>query len=102
MGPLFKYLFEYLFSLCWFLFIIFGMIFMLKKHHIPKYKNYWSATNGVVIHNPTLTKFVYKVYMSKEEIINLLKIMNVKDELSCAFDFERNIMIFSGLEILKK
>ena len=40
--------------------------------------------------------------MSKEEIINSLKIINVKDELSCAFDFEKNIIIFSGLEVLKK
>lgn len=102
MEYLFKYLLEYLFGLCWFLFIIFGMIFMLKKHHIPMYKNYWNATNGIVNHNPTLTKFVYKVYMSKEEIISSLKIINVKDELSCAFDFERNIIIFSGLEIFKK
>lgn len=55
-------LFEYLFGLCWFLFVALGMIFILRKHHIPKYKNYWNATNGVVNHNRALTKFVYKVY----------------------------------------
>ena len=93
---------EQLFGLCWFLFVISGMIFMQKKHFIPKYKNYWNATNGIVNYNPTLRKFVYKVYMSEEEIISSLKIINVKDELSCAFDFEKNIIFFSGLEILKK
>lgn len=93
---------EQLFGLCWFLFVISGYFLLQKKHFIPKYKNYWNATNGIVNYNPTLTKFVYRVYMSKKEIISSLKIINVKDELSCAFDFEKNIIIFSGLEVLKK
>lgn len=44
-----------------------------------------------------MTKFVYKVHMSREEIISSLKIMNVKDELSCTFDFEKNTVIFTDI-----
>ena len=105
-----EHLFGYLLALGWFLIIMLWYHFLSKKDYFisttnlpnPSYEKYLNATNGIVNYNPALTKFVYKVYMSKEEIINSLKIMNVKDELSCAFDFERNIIIFSGLEIIKK
>ena len=92
-----------LFMFCWLLIIIFWHHFLSKKDLIPTYEKYLNITNnGIVNYNRTLTKFVYKVYMSKEEIISLLKIINVKDELACTFDFEKNIIIFSGLEVFKK
>lgn len=100
-----EHLFGYLLALGWFLIIMLWYHFLSKKDHFisttnlpnPSYEKYLNATNGIVNHNRTLTKFVYKVYMSKEEIISSLKIMNVKDSLSCAFDFEKNIIIFSEL-----
>ena len=64
---------------------------------IPKYEKFAKATGSVVNYDRNMTKFVYKVYMSREEIISSLKIMNVKDELSCTFDFERNIVIFTDI-----
>lgn len=64
---------------------------------IPIYAKHGKATGSIVNYDRKMTKFVYKVYMSSEEIINSLKIMNVKDELSCTFDFERNIVIFTDI-----
>ena len=64
---------------------------------IPKYEKFAKATGSVVNYDRNMTKFVYKVYMPREEIISSLKIMNVKDELSCTFDFERNIVIFTDI-----
>ena len=64
---------------------------------IPKYEKFAKATGSVVNYDRNMTKFVYKVHMSREEIISSLKIMNVKDELSCTFDFERNIVIFTDI-----
>ena len=65
---------------------------------IPKYGKFAKATN-VVNYDRTRRKFVYKVYMSKEEIINSLKIMNIKDELSCTFDLEKNTVIITDLSL---
>ena len=90
-------------SVVFMFFYIFLMIVILGVL-IPMYVKHAKATGGVVNYNTrfdgTMTKFVYKVYMSREEIINSLKIMNVKDELSCTFDFEKNIIIFTDLSYL--
>ena len=42
-----------------------------------------------------MRKYVYKVYMAKEEIINTLRNNNGIDEISCNLDFERSIINFS-------
>ena len=42
-----------------------------------------------------MRKYVYKVYMSKEEIIYKLQNSAVIDELSCDFDLERSVIKFS-------
>lgn len=63
----------------------------------PIYKKHEKATSGVVNYDCNMNKFVYKVYMSGEEIIRSLKIMNVQDDLSCKFNFKKNIIIFSDL-----
>lgn len=60
-------------------------------------KKHEKVTGGVVNYDSTMSKFVYKVYMSREEIINSLKIINAKDDLSCTFDFEKNTVLFSDL-----
>lgn len=62
---------------------------------IPIYKNHKKVTNGIINYNPTMRKFVYKVNLSSEDIINLLKNKNETDELSCAFDFDKSIINFS-------
>ena len=40
-------------------------------------------------------KYVYKIYMSRDQIINTLKNTTDIDELSCDFDFERSTIKFS-------
>ncbi len=62
---------------------------------IPVQKKHNEATGGVVNYDIIMSKFVFKVYLTKDEIINSLKIKNVKDELFCDFDFERSVVIFS-------
>jgi hypothetical protein len=42
-----------------------------------------------------MRKFVYKVSLTREDIINRLNTKNVMDELSCTFDFERSVARFS-------
>lgn len=42
-----------------------------------------------------MRKFVYKVSMSGKDIIDLLKVRNDTDDLSCTFDFSRNVIKFS-------
>lgn len=74
-----------------FLLIVFGIIIPIKREHRK-------ATGNVVNYDSSMRKFVYKIYMSKEEIINALKIRNSKDDLSCTFDFERFVIRFSEAE----
>ena len=42
-----------------------------------------------------MRKYVYKIYMSRDQIINNLKNTTDIDELSCDFDFERSTIKFS-------
>lgn len=42
-----------------------------------------------------MRKFVYKINLSSQEIINLLNTKNDLNELSCAFDFEKSVIRFS-------
>ena len=62
---------------------------------IPIYKNHYKATNNVINYDSMMRKFVYKVCMSSEEIINELKNTSDIDELSCEFDHERSVIKFS-------
>ena len=69
---------------------------------IPMYAKHWKATGGVVNYDFAGRMIVYKVYMSEEEIINSLKIMNAKDSLTCKFDFEKKTVLFSELSGMKQ
>ena len=82
-----------LFFMFWWLFIMIVCLGAL----IPKYEKFAKATGSVVNYDRYMTKFVYKVYMPKEEIISSLKIMNVKDELSCTFDFEKTTVLITDI-----
>lgn len=79
---------------------VFGVIFFVILIPLalgiilPAYKNHYKVTHGIINYDSTMRKFVYKVNLSSEDIINSLKIMNVKDELSCAFDFKRSVINF--------
>lgn len=42
-----------------------------------------------------MKKFVYKINLSNEQVIELLNMRNVLDELSCTFDLDNFIIRFS-------
>ncbi len=62
---------------------------------IPTYKSHYKVTGSIINYDSTMRKFVYKVNLSSEDIINLLKIRNDIDELSCTFDFDKSVIKFS-------
>lgn len=61
---------------------------------LPIYKSHNKATAGIINYDSTMRKFIYKVNTSKEDVINLLKIKNDADELSCTVDCERSVISF--------
>ena len=79
-----------------FLLFFFIILFLLVLGIIiPIYKRHYKATGSVINYDATMRKFVYKVNLSGEDIINVLKIKNDIDELSCTFDFDRSVIKFS-------
>ena len=62
---------------------------------IPMYKNHSKVTGGIINYDSTMRKFVYKINLSSQEIINSLNTKNDVDELSCSFDFEKSVIRFS-------
>ena len=68
--------------------LVFGMT-------IPILKDHKSATAGVVNHDSVMRKFIYKINLSRDEIISLLTMTNDADELSCTFDLNKAIIRFS-------
>lgn len=71
------------------------LIFLVLSIIIPEYKNYYKVTGDVINYDSIMRKFVYKVSLTREDIINRLNTKNVMDELSCTFDFERSVVRFS-------
>lgn len=69
---------------------------------IPVYKNHRKATGGIINYDSFMRKFVYKVYMSREEIIDALAVKSDLDALSCTFDFERSVILFSEYDSSKE
>ena len=62
---------------------------------IPIYRDHNKVTGGIINYDSTMRKYVYKIYLSNREIVNLLNTKNGVDELSCAFDFKKSIIRFS-------
>ncbi|MBE6949133.1 MAG: hypothetical protein E7456_04740 [Ruminococcaceae bacterium] len=62
---------------------------------IPIYKSHGKATGDVINYDLTMRKFVYKINLSSQEIIDLLNTKNAIDDLSCDFDFDKSIIRFS-------
>ena len=83
---------ETLFFIIFFFVILFPLVLGII---IPVYKNHYKVSGSIVNYDSSMSKFVYKIYMSRDEIINSLKMKNVKDELSCTFDFEKSTLLFS-------
>ena len=65
--------------------VLFGIV-------IPICKRHREATNGVVNYNADMTRFVYKVYAGKEEIIRLLQTDNIADEVTFRVNMNNGIM----------
>ncbi len=82
-------------------FLIMGILFFVILFPlvlcivIPIYKNHDKATGGIINHDAMMQKFVYKVNLKRDEIIDLLKIKNGLDELSCTIDLERGTVNFT-------
>lgn len=62
---------------------------------IPVHKEHERATGHVVNYDPTMRKFVYKVYLSKEDILTALNTPHIADELTCLLDREQSTVVFS-------
>ena len=81
----------------WF-FVAFFFLFLIPlvlAMIIPIYKNHYKTTGNVVNYDSMMRKYVYKVHMSREEMINNLKNTTDIDELSCDIDLERSVIKFS-------
>ena len=65
---------------------------------IPMLKKHQEATGDIINYDTAMRKFVYKISLSGEEIISLLKIRNDMDELSCLVDFNRSVIKFTDLD----
>ena len=62
---------------------------------IPIYKNHSKVTGGIINYDSSMRKFVYKVNLSHQQMVDLLNTKNDADELSCTFDFDKAIIRFS-------
>ena len=76
-----------------FFFVI--LIPLVLGYVIPIYKEHSKVTGDVINYDSAMRKFVYKINLSSQEIIDLLNAKNDIDELSCSFDFEKAIIRFS-------
>ena len=57
--------------------------------------NHKKVTNGIINYDNNMRKYVYKVNLSKKEIIKLLSETNEFDELNCTFNQDETIIKFS-------
>lgn len=63
---------------------------------IPVCQNHIKTTGNVINYDSMMRKYVYKIYMSREQFINTLKSTTAIDELTCDFDLERSVIKFSA------
>lgn len=82
-------------------YLVFAIIFLLVLipivlgSLIPIYKKHFKVTGNIINYDTMMQRFIYKVYMSEEEIINALKEQYETDELFCEFDFDKTIIKIS-------
>ncbi len=84
-------------------FWIFLMLFVLIAPvviyiAISVHKKHSQSTGDIINYDAFMNKYVYKVPMTKSEIISTLNVRNVADELSCNLDQERAVMVFSDYD----
>ncbi len=76
-----------------FIILFFIMLFALVLGIIiPIYKNHKKISNGIINYDSTMRRFVYKVNLSRQEVIKLLKTKNEVDELICSFNDDETII----------
>lgn len=81
-------------------FWIFLVIFVLAVPAIlftgiSAYKKHCRFTGGIINYDAFMNKYVYKVPMTKSEIISTLNVRNVADELFCTLDLEKSAIVFT-------
>ena len=83
---------EFLFFVLFFFAILIPLVLGIV---IPIYKEHSKVTGDVINYDSAMRKFVYKINLSSQEIINSLNTKNDVDELACSFDFEKSVISFS-------
>ena len=71
------------------------LIPLVLGYAIPIYKNHSKVTGNIINYDSTMRKFVYKINLSYQQVVDLLNTKNDVDELLCAFDFENAVIRFS-------
>lgn len=61
------------------------------------HRKHREATNGIVNHDPMVRKFVYKVELTRDEIIGILLSTKFNDKLTCTFDPDLSTITFNEL-----
>ena len=62
---------------------------------LPACKKHSKIAGNIINYDSAMRKFVYKICLSKDEIIDALRTKNEADELTCKFDLERSAVSFS-------
>ena len=81
--------------LCYAIFFLVILVPLVLGIVISIYKRHSNVTGSIINYDSTMRKFVYKVNLSSEDIINSLKTKNDADELTCTFDLDGAVIKFS-------
>ena len=76
------------------LFIMLVLPMILVRHH-SIYKEHKNASGDIVNYDSSMRKFVFKINLASQEIIDSLSTENDIDDLSCTFDFEKSVVRIS-------
>ena len=80
------------------LIVLFSIAFLVVGGtFVMALKEHMKTTKGVINHNDRLTKFVYKIPMKKEEIIEALRSAKDTSELRCEVDPAVSQLVFDGV-----
>lgn len=71
------------------------ILMVVLGHTIPIYKKHAETSANIKNFDSYMRKFVYKVNLPSEIIINALSSRNVVDELYCHFDSENSVIRIS-------
>ena len=61
------------------------------------HRKHKESTEGIINHDSLMRKFVYKVYLTRNEIIGILLSVCSGDKLVCKFDSDLSTMVFSDI-----